>query len=868
MIINYIMLSLSTIAIFSLIFLWHTKIQRYNILLSSPLRIALAITGVVFIIELVIMFILSIIKKQSISFFESTIDAITLALILIPLIYLWLKKQEKQIHSITDNIVDAVIVIDEQGKVEYFNPAAEKIFGYSTDEIVNRDLSILMPEPYSREHSKYIQNYFMTGIGRIIGKGREVEGMRKDGTIFPMYIAVNEIHMNEKISFVGIIQDITERKKAERELKQSNDKFQSFFYLNPEPSAITTLDGIFVYANQALLDMSEYTKEELIGHNIKDLNIWWELSDREHMIKELIEKGYVKNKEIKGKTKSGRASFAQYSAQIINIDSKKHVLFIMQDINERKLAEIKVRESEERFRTMADTAPVMIWISGTDKLCNYFNKVWLDFRGRTPEEEYGNGWAEGVHPDDMDYCLRTYISSFDQKIPFRMEYRLKRYDGQYRWVLDNGTPLFGAEGEFKGYIGSCIDINDKKDEEKEMMEAKQLAEAANTAKSEFLANMSHEIRTPLNAIIGMADLLSESRMNNDQQQYTHILKKSGEHLLNLINDILDLSKIEAGKIEFENTSFNLSKVIAKMEDIMSVRANEKGIKLSHNIEHDIPPYIIGDQNRLNQVLFNLIGNAVKFTEKGEVIIIVQKAKPLDSKKNKIELLFEIKDTGIGIPQDRINYIFKSFTQVDSSITRKYGGTGLGLTICKRIIELLNGRIWVESEIGKGSSFYFTITFDIATEKDRAEIGKENENNKVSTLSIKEITPKDILVVDDSEDNRQLIELYLKKLPYSVEMAENGAMAVDKFRARHYDLILMDVQMPVMDGYSATKMIRRMEKEMGATQTPIIALTANAFKEDEQKSLNAGCNGHLSKPVHKNILIKTIEQYTKENIKSN
>jgi signal transduction histidine kinase/CheY-like chemotaxis protein len=527
---------------------------------------------------------------------------------------------------------------------------------------------------------------------------------------------------------------------------------------------------------------------------------------------------------------------------------------------------------------------------------------------------------------------------------------------------------------------------------KELALARDQALDASRVKSEFLASMSHEIRTPLNAIIGMSDLLSETTLNREQKKYIDVFKKAGDTLLALVNDILDLSKIEAHQLVLEYISFDLIEVIEESVEIYALKASGKGIELLTQIDTDIQPIRKGDPSRLRQIILNLISNALKFTDHGEIVVGVRKD---TASGDKNYLQFSVSDTGIGIPKTKLEAIFASFTQVDSSTTRKYGGTGLGLTISRSLTRMMDGRIWVESEERQGSTFNFVVRLDVAGSQDamprrvmdlhgkhilvvddnttnrmiinkqlstcgavvdEAENGKLaldlvnrkarenryfdvilvdcrmpvmdgfelienmklrdfdlntvlmlsssdlNENiDRAKSLGIggylvkpikrteliqqlgqavkqetageatevqvpaetREIRPLRILLVEDNPDNRLLIKAYLKKLPYQLDEAENGQLAVDKFKQSDYDIVLMDVQMPVMDGHQATRLIRAWEAQTARAATPIISLTAHAIKEEIDKCLAAGCDTHLSKPVKKATLVETIQTYTSQ-----
>jgi PAS domain S-box-containing protein len=486
------------------------------------------------------------------------------------------------------------------------------------------------------------------------------------------------------------------------------------------------------------------------------------------------------------------------------------------------------------------------------------NKALESMTGYSNEEIIGNKpnmFSSGQH--DQEFFKKMWSTLINEG-KWSGEVIDKRKDGTTFVKNVNISVIKDKNGKVTNYISTHVDMTVQKKAEKELSDAKLRAEEASRAKSDFLSNMGHEIRAPLSAIVGFTEVLKDSGLNSEQKDYVEIICRSEQHLLCLINDILDLSKIESGKLEIENTPFQLSHIIKRVEELTQIKAQEKQINLIFKMDSMSINHFIGDSLRISQILINLISNAIKFTpQKGTVTVKLEKGMRVNSNQKNIQ--FSVQDTGIGISQEKLNSLFSRFIQADNSIARNFGGTGLGLAISKNLVNLMGGHLAVESVEGTGTkfSFHLTLTINQTLDKTASELDYLKEINNIPPLKI--------LLVEDTLDLQKLMQLYFKKTNFQLDLAENGKIAFEKYTQNKFDLILMDMQMPVMDGATATKEIRKWELANNKKKVPIFALTGNAFKEDAEISLQAGCDLHLVKPVQRKILFDSIINYFKVSI---
>lgn len=510
----------------------------------------------------------------------------------------------------------------------------------------------------------------------------------------------------------------------------------------------------------------------------------------------------------------------------------------------------KQESQAEMLNILLDTIPALVYFKDSDLRYQIVNKAFIEFSGFTRSEVIGKTLKEVFHhylPEGRYQALEKQVikdGSFFYNVEELVEQNEKKI-----WVHTNIAPVRSKEGKIIGLIGISWDISSQKNHEQQLRHARDMAEEGVRIKDLFLTNMSHEIRTPLNGIIGMAEILRQTSLQKNQKDYLTSLLNSARHLMGLIEDVFEFSAIETGKYKPEEDKFSLTRLLDQVKEEFKNETDNKGIKIQVNIDKRLPQLFIGDKGSLRIVLRNLLSNAIKFTHEGHVALIVKPEKSL--KNSRLTIRFEVKDTGIGIKDVYINKIFESFSQVDISTTKNYQGTGLGLAISKRLVEIMKGKIGVQSAEGKGSVFWFVIPLKV-------EVPEEETFDESRIIELlKEFR---ILMVEDNLINQKISKVILEKSGCKLDVANNGKEGLEKYKENPYDLILMDIQMPVMDGLEATRKIRQFEKKQGERHAFIVALTANAMESDREKAKESGMNGFIAKPFNPKELLKILHDF--------
>ena len=772
------------------------------------------------------------------------------------------KTLEDWAQSVTQSANDAVVCADSAGMLVSWNGAAERIFGYTSAEAVGQSLTLLMPAEFQKAHQAGMKRYLQTGEAHVIGQTVELRGRHKSGREFPIDLSLSCWQTGGQTYFTGILRDISERKDAQAALAREQEFAQAVLESVADGIVACDATGTLTLFNRATrvfhgLPPTAIPADQWANHfDLYCADGQTPMQTRDIPLLRALQGERVHGVEMVIAPKGGhrRTLLADGQAIFDRNGVKQGAVVVMHDITQQKQAQ----EAQQRLSAILEATPDFVSMADASGKTIYWNIGSKRMLGIPDDEDPIGTHLSTVHPAWASELLRN--EGFPAAIrdgSWAGETAFLRRDGSEVLTSQVVIAHLGPDGAPQYFSTIARDVSEQKKVEQqirdytvvlefqkaeletqthELADARDAALASTRAKSEFLANMSHEIRTPMNGVLGMTGLLLDTALTEDQHDFAQTIRDSAESLLTVINDILDFSKIEAGKMTVETVPFDLRFVVEEVAALLRPRAAAKGIAVLCEFPADLPASYSGDPMRLRQVLLNLAGNAVKFTSEGEVRLAVR----LDEN---LGLAFTVQDTGIGIAEARQAAIFESFTQADGSHTREYGGTGLGLTISRHLIELMGGSLRVQSTPGLGS--LFTVSLRLAPSAE-AIAAKPAEPSERSPLGLR------VLLAEDHPTNQKLARRLLQKWGCSVDIAENGEEARDAVAratslALPYDAVLMDIQMPVMDGLTATAAIRRAE-QITKRHVPIIAMTAHALLENKIECLAAGMDDYLSKPI--------------------
>ena len=772
------------------------------------------------------------------------------------------RKSEIRFKTLFEDAILGFALIDSlSGKIYEVNSMFCKIAGRSVKEMMNIDIiSITHPDDIQYDLDKMA----LFVRGEINGFQMEKRYIRPDGSIVWIQMTISRFIKEEgmPLRHICMIEDISNAKERETNLLLKSKIIDKM----AEGVVLSKVDNnIIVYANPALESMLGYNQGELIGKHISILNATTNMSPREiadDITKALNQSGYWRG-EIQNIKKNGEIIWSRALVSPLEFSEFGSVwISVNENITERKISDKLLSESEDRYKLVISASEEGIFDADLENNTTYFSPRWLEIMGCTDAEMKQNRedmlkfWISKIHPDDLENALVSRKASLEGIKPYNVEYRIIKGDEIF-WLRSTGKSVNNSNGKPKRFVGSILDITDRKKAEIELIMAKEKAQESDRLKSAFLANMSHEIRTPMNGILGFADLLKSPNLSGEEaKDYISMINQSGARMLNIINDIIDISKIESGQMKIEIVESNINKQIEYIYTFFKPEAEAKGIQLS--VQNSLPSRestINTDREKVFAIFTNLMKNAIKFTDQGSVELGYHLR--LDSGENQgtdqvdHELVFFVKDSGIGIAKDRQTAIFERFIQAEIDNKRAYQGAGLGLAITKSYVEMLGGRIWVESEQSKGSTFYFTLPYNP---------GKPSKNNignaESKESSISNIKKLKILIAEDDNVSTRLLSISLKLLAKELLKVTNGNDAVKTcYENPDIDLILMDIQMPVLNGFEAVRKIRQFNKDVF-----IIAQTAYGLTGDREKAIQAGCNEYMSKPINFVALKEMIQKY--------
>ncbi|MBE7411694.1 MAG: PAS domain S-box protein [Leptospiraceae bacterium] len=771
--------------------------------------------------------------------------------------YKW-ERRLKFYLQIIESMTDAVYLIKKDtGKIVYTNSVLDRIFGYKKKEVIGKYESLLKPKEISQEleaKKEELQKQF--------GLNSKIElSLKKDGSLFwTKSRTTNFRHVDfEEVSLV-ILEDISKEVISISENTILEKRSQAMLEAIPDLVFRLNSQGVF-------LDYKADEKElfhqanSIIGKSFQDTMPQNIVTLVDKVMKKVFSTQSLETFEYE--LDIPKLGVQQYEARIIPVALDEVIVIVRNVTDKHKIAKT-LSESEKKYRLLAENSTDVIWVLNlTENRFTYISPSIFSLRGLTPEEAMNESLEDSLSPESV----KKVKDSVSKRLPIFLAYpndpiisydELQQYkkNGELIWIETATRYQFNENKEVE-VLGITRNIEKRKQIENELREAKKIAEKSNRLKSEFLANMSHEIRTPLNGILGLVYLLQDTQMSKEQKDYLSRITNASSLLIEILNNILDFSKIEAGYQTLEEGEFKLEEVISYMNGIFSPKAKSKGIHFFISVENGVPNFLYGDKLHINQILQNLVSNSLKFTEKGEIQVQFSVKEFME---NDFVLSVIVRDTGIGIPESFLPTLFNSFAQADESNARKYGGTGLGLAICKKLVHLMGGEIEVQSVVGEGTTFRFTVRLKkIKSISPENKISNSDNATELSESSneIELLKKTRILLAEDNDLNQLIAKKVFQKLGLNLEIAENGLKAVELISKNNYDAVLMDVQMPIMDGIEATKRIRLDKKNQNL---PIIAVSAAAMAEDREKSISAGMNDHIAKPFEPVILINTLQKW--------
>jgi PAS domain S-box-containing protein len=763
-----------------------------------------------------------------------------------------LRDSREHYRLLFDSHPHPMVVYDaETLRVLAANEAVERQYGYTQHELASLNIRDFR-EPTSVAELEKPEFRSAEPLGRV-----ETVHVRRDGTSLPVEVFWHEVSYLGRRARLAAAIDISARLAAEVAARESDERYRKLFENCPVGIYRTTLEGRILMANPALQRMLGYASfEELAAVNV----------DRQPgravdgFVAKVLARGKLRGFDTHWEHRDGTLIPVREDA--IAVETAGGVVFegVVQDMRAQCEAEERLRHSEEHSRSLIEHAMDMITVIDSRGVIRYQSPSIQRVMGFTPEEIVGHDAFDFVHPEELDKLRERFAARVASPGSLgEVEYRFRNKAGEWRIVSGTARNLLHLPS-VGGIVLNCRDVTDRRQEQQELQRTaaelahknieleSALAEArqATELKSRFLANVSHEIRTPMNGVVGMADLLLDTELSSEQRECTQAIRSSADALLVVINDILDISKIESGHVTLESIPFSPRLLAREVLRVAGVSAARKQLALECECGGDIPELVRGDPTRVRQVLMNLAGNAIKFTAAGHVRVTLRGATCGDESAR---LRFAVEDTGVGIAAEQRQHLFQKFRQLDSSTTRVYGGTGLGLAICRELVQLMGGAIGCDSEPGCGSTFWFELTLPIARTDSVTAV-------RADAAPARAVRSGRILVAEDNETNRRIVLQILNKAGHQVTAVSNGADAVRAVGSGSFDLVLMDVQMPEMDGLAATAAIRQLEAGL-RRRTPVIALTANSMSGDREVCLRAGMDDYISKPVSREEMLRKV-----------